>query len=131
MPQNVPALLSVRVWLSEHKLFVAALVVVVLMAFYSAGLHRLYDQVTASHERLGVLESLHHRQWFTGAQDPLFYVRLATGELVLVDPPPGTPFIKGAPVTVMEREFASGRRNYTFIAYTKAAPNSTLHRPRA
>ena len=127
MPQNVPALLSVRVWLSEHKLFAVALIVVVLIASYSAGLYRPFDRITASRERPGVLESLHHRQWFTGAEDPVFYVRLASGELVLVAPPPRTPFRKGAPVTVMEQEFASGRRKHTFIAYSKAASNSTLH----
>ena len=124
----MPALLSVRLWLSEHKMLLAGLIVVLVMAsLFSAQLLRVFDDLTNSRERLGVVESFHHKQWFTGADDPLFYVRLANGELVLTNPPPGTRFVRGASVRVEEREFASGRREYSFLEYANAASDPAIH----
>jgi hypothetical protein len=100
---------------SKDALAIGLAMVFVAVALF--GLYRKLDPTVAQAEHLGTLEALHQQQSNVGARIAVFYVRLATNEVVAVVPPELTPFRQGAKVRVVETAGESGLKRYTFIEY--------------
>jgi hypothetical protein len=103
----------------------AALLILSLVAIVVAGIYLKFDRPVAFEQQVGTLESMHQVQGNTGSNYSLFYVRLASGELVSVLPPEMTPFLKGRRVRVIQHTRESRRMGYAFAGYEESASNPT------